>query len=110
MALNIQRGRDHGLPFYNQIRAGKFTLLCVMKLAYGFVPKKNFSEITDNYEVQQKLQAIYGDVDKVEAFVGLLAESKVRLLVMTTEHLSSASNLGETAAAIVREQYLRFPK
>ncbi len=118
-ALDIQRGRDHGIPSYNQLRQ-----------AYGLAPKANFAavvgsrtetfpkdpKLTPGNEINQpasldflaltdingndiplgdpraqtdavnakrrtglaaRLRAIYGTVDRLDAFVGMMAEPHV---------------------------------
>lgn len=118
-AIDIARGRDHGMPSYNQLRR-----------AYGLAPKTSFTAITgeatdafprdpeltpgdeindpdsldflklfdvdgrpielDSDEAEEsavvgvrrttvasRLKAIYGSVDKLDAFTGLLAERHV---------------------------------
>ncbi len=62
-SLNIQRGRDHGLPDYNSIRA-----------AYGLPKFTSFAQITADPAVQAGLQSLYGDVNKIDAWVGALSE------------------------------------
>jgi hypothetical protein len=62
-SLNMQRGRDHGLADYNSIRA-----------AYGLPKVTSFDQITRNVELQAKLQSLYGNVNNVDAWVGMLAE------------------------------------
>ena len=66
-ALNIQRGRDHGLPSYNVLRG-----------AYGLPQVTSFTEITRDSALQEKLANLYGSVDAVDAWVGALAEDHVR--------------------------------
>lgn len=63
VAMNIQRGRDHALPSYNEV-CSKF----------GIPKAKSFSDISSNSEVQSNLATAYGTVDKVEAWPGMLAE------------------------------------
>lgn len=66
VALNIQRGRDHGLPSYNKAR-----------MAYGLAPVTSFEDITDNVQVQEKLKKAYNNrVDLIDAFIGGLAERR----------------------------------
>ncbi len=65
-ALNIQRGRDHGIPDYNAVRE-----------AYGLNRVRDFSEITRDAGVQSKLQSLYGSVDNIDSWVGALAEDHV---------------------------------
>jgi len=115
-AMDIARGRDHGMPSYNELRR-----------AYGLPPKKTFEEITGETDVDRdnsgsthgiddpasleyqslqdvfgesltpgseeaddetvtgvrrttlasRLEAIYGSVDNLDAFVGMLAEYHV---------------------------------
>ncbi|TMM07296.1 MAG: peroxidase [Actinobacteria bacterium] len=112
-AIDIQRGRDHGMPSYNELRR-----------AYGLPPKRSFTAITgeatgrlplgisidDPHSLDfvrlrdadgnivplgsnnaredavvgirrttlaARLKAIYGSVDKLDAFVGMLAERHV---------------------------------
>lgn len=67
VAMNLQRGRDHGLPPYNILR-GRF----------GRGGRaKNFREVTKNRNVQSALQTVYGSVDKIDAWIGLMAEDHV---------------------------------
>jgi peroxidase len=116
-ALDVQRGRDHGMPSYNDLRR-----------AYGLEPARSFTEITgestDSFPsdpeidandpmddpsildfvrleddegnpieagsddgavvgvrrttLAARLKASYGNVDEVDAFVGMLAEPHVQ--------------------------------
>lgn len=84
-SLNIQRGRDHGLPSYNQARD-----------ELGLPVRTSFAEITSDVNRQQALSTAYGgDVDKIDLWVGGLSE----------DHLSLAL-VGETFHAIIRSQFL----
>ena len=65
--LNIQRGRDHGLPSYNTIR-----------VAYGLSPALTFADITKNRDLQKRLASAYGTVEKVDPWIGGLAEDHHR--------------------------------
>ncbi|HEX8203744.1 MAG TPA: peroxidase family protein, partial [Isosphaeraceae bacterium] len=65
-ALNIQRGRDHGLADYNTTR-----------VAYGLPRVTSFAQISSNPAVQAALQSLYGSVDNVDLWVGGLAEDHV---------------------------------
>jgi peroxidase len=66
-ALNIQRGRDHGLADYNSVRA-----------AYGLPRVTSFDQITSDPELQAKLESTYGSVDNIDMWIGGLAEDHVR--------------------------------
>lgn len=66
-ALNIQRGRDHGLPSYNAARE-----------KYGFKSVDTFEEISSNPEVIQRLKEAYETVDDIDLWVGGLAEDHVK--------------------------------
>ena len=119
-AIDIERGRDHGMPSYNDLRR-----------AYGLAPKQSFTQITGEstesfpsdpeltpgseindpnsldfralFDIDGKpialgseeaetsavrgvrrttlaarLKAIYGSVDKLDAFVGMVSERHVR--------------------------------
>lgn len=85
-ALNIQRGRDHGLADYNTVRA-----------AYGLPRVKSFAEITPDVSVQQALEQAYGSVDKIDLWVGGLAE----------KHLPGSS-MGATFTKIIVDQFVRL--
>ncbi len=63
VALNIQRGRDHGLPSYNVARA-----------QMGLAPLRRFAQISADPEVQQRLAAVYASPDDIDLWVGGLAE------------------------------------
>ena len=66
VSLNIQRGRDHGLPDYNSVR-----------IAYGLEPVAGFAEITRDAALQAELGAVYGNVHDLDVWVGALAEDPV---------------------------------
>src|SRR5215471_20156291 len=135
-ALDVERGRDHGMPTYNQLRQ-----------AFGLAPKTSFTaitgEATENFPADPlltkgneindinsldfvkltdrngnnipldspdanniatvgvrrttlaaRLKAIYGDVNKVDAFVGLVSEKHV-----------AGSELGELQRAMWTQQF-----
>jgi len=63
-ALNIQRGRDHGLPDYN---TGRQML--------GLQPAASFADITRSVTLQTKLASLYVNPDALDLWVGDLAEA-----------------------------------
>jgi len=69
-ALNIQRGRDHGLPGYNEVR-----------VSYGLAPAQSWDDISSNEEIQARLALAYATVDEVDAWVGALAEDHMSGMV-----------------------------
>lgn len=85
MAMNIQRGRDHGLPGYNRYRT-----LCGLKKA------KDFADLVT--EIHQKklsvLKTLYESIDDVDLFVGGLAENSVE-----------SGLVGPTFACIIAHQF-----
>ena len=66
-SLNIQRGRDHGLPSYNQVREN-----------FGLPAARSFRDIHPDREVQDRLAEVYEDVDAIDLWVGGLCEPHVR--------------------------------
>lgn len=87
VSINIQRGRDHGIPDYNTLRKG-------LGLAY----KTSFEEITSDRNVSEKMKYIYqGDINNIDAFVGGLAEPHV-----------SGGAVGELFATIIADQFYRL--
>ena len=85
-SLNIQRGRDHGLPSYNQVR-----------IDLGLPPVSNFTDISFNGEVQTNLANVYDAVDNIDIWVGGLAE----------DHVPGAL-VGETFHTILIDQFQRL--
>ena len=84
-ALNIQRGRDHGLPDYNTLR-----------VAYELPAVTDFDEISSNLLIQAQLASMYPTVDDIDPWLGMLAE----------DH-SPNSSLGPLAIAIIKDQFQR---
>jgi hypothetical protein len=130
-AIDIQRGRDHGMPSYNALR-----------VAYGLAPKRSFTAITgdrtsrfprslasrDDPRILEfvelrdedgkliepgsdealedavvgtrrttlaaRLRAVYGSVDRLDAFVGMVSERHVR-----------GTEFGELQLAIWKRQF-----
>jgi len=83
VSLNVQRGRDHGLPSYNDARR-----------TMGLTPATAFSDISSDPAMQQRLSEAYATVDMVDAWVGGLAE----------DHQSQAL-LGELNSRVLARQY-----
>ncbi len=65
-ALNIQRGREHGLPSYNQVRQ-----------AYGLSAVTDFAQISSDPFTQSRLAEAYGSVDEIDPWVGGISEDHV---------------------------------
>ena len=82
-ALNIQRGRDHGLPDYNSVR----------KFYTGF-GITSFSQITLDPVKAAALQSLYGNVNNIDLWVGLLAEDRL-----------SGKSVGKTMHAMLKAQF-----
>ena len=85
-SLNLQRGRDHGLPSYNAVRE-----------AFGRDQVTSFDQINPDPEIHTRLSAAYSDVGQVDAWIGLLAEP----------HREGAF-VGETLMRVLRDQFLRL--
>ncbi len=84
-SLNIQRGRDHGLPSYNALR-----------VAYGLSAKTSFAQVSADPTTQSRLSGVYATVDDIDAWVGGLAE----------DHLPGAM-VGELVHAVLEDQFER---
>ena len=82
-ALNIQRGRDHGLDDYNSVR-----------VQLGLDPAESFADISSDLDVQARLEEAYGTVDDIDVWVGALAE----------DHVEGGS-LGELASTVLIDQF-----
>ena len=81
---NIQRGRDHGLNSYNDVRE-----------SIGLKRLNSFEEITSDKEIVGRLKDLYNDdINNVDLYVAGLAEDHV-----------SGSSLGETFREIVKQQF-----
>lgn len=87
-SINIQRGRDHGIPGYNDLRE-----------SFNLARVTSFSEITSDTDVQTKLQTLYIDPEYIDPWIGVLAE----------DHLPSAA-VGPLLASILKYQFERVRK
>ncbi|MEQ9095840.1 MAG: peroxidase family protein [Phycisphaerales bacterium] len=85
-ALNIQRGRDHGLPDFNSVRE-----------AYGLERISNFAGVTSDSEMQAKLASVYADCDQIDPWVGFLVEDT-----------APGAMVGETLKAVLADQFTRL--
>lgn len=63
ISLNLQRGRDMGLPDFNRVRRD-----------FGLPRIRSFSQLTRDPAMQAALQNLYGNVDDIDPFVGFLLE------------------------------------
>ena len=87
MTLNIERGRDHGIPTYNQIRR-----ICGLPVA------RTFDDITDQIPASlvNRMRTVYASVDDIDFFVGGITERPV-----------SDGLLGWTFTCIIGDQFVR---
>uniref|UniRef100_A0AAZ3NR59 Peroxidase n=1 Tax=Oncorhynchus tshawytscha TaxID=74940 RepID=A0AAZ3NR59_ONCTS len=88
-AMNIQRGRDHGIPPYNDYRT-----FCNLTSAQSFDDLRN--EIK-NPQVREKLQRLYGTPLNIDLFPALMAEDLV-----------PGSRLGPTLMCLLAAQFKRL--
>jgi len=84
-ALNIQRGRDHGIPGYNKVRE-----------AYGLKKAERFEDISSNDKVVAGLREAYDSPDQVDAWIGGLCED------------TKYGVVGELIATALNEQFTRI--
>ena len=85
-ALNIQRGRDHGLPSLNDARAG-----------LGMPPVTSFDDPAFREGVGARLAQVYDNPDQIDLWVGLLAEAP-----------QGEGLVGPTQQAILADQFNRL--
>jgi hypothetical protein len=64
-AVDVMRDRERGVPRYNAFR----------KLLH-LKPARSFEDITRNAQWARELREVYGDVDRVDLLVGMLAEDR----------------------------------
>ena len=88
VALNLQRGRDHGLPGYNAFRE-----LCGMKRVTSF---NGFGDLIPK-QIVQRLKLVYKDVDDVDLFIGGISEPSV-----------SGALVGPTFQCLIGDQFKRL--
>ena len=83
-SATVQRARDYGLPYFNDVRA-----------AFGLAPKETWAEITSDTKIAALLESLYNTTDKLDFFVGALAEDHPGL------------HMGETFTAAFENQLMR---
>lgn len=83
VSLNIQRGRERGLADYNSIRQ-----------AFGMDRVTTFAKISSDPILNQKFASVYGDVNRIDPWVGMLAENKL-----------DNALFGPTAMTIIEHQF-----
>lgn len=102
-AINMQRGRDHGLANYNAVRQ-----------SYGMSPVNSFSEVISNPETVQKLADLYGTPDNADLYPILQVEDHVELPPGPVDPKipevmrDGKSMLGPTTMTILGEQAVRL--
>ncbi len=82
-AININRGRDRGLPDFNTVRA-----------FYGLTPYSYFQQFTPDAAIFTRLLSLYVDINNVDPWVGFLAEKP-----------KPGSLFGETLLAAMTRQF-----
>jgi len=85
-ALNIQRGRDHGIADYNMLRT-----------SYGLTPVQTFADISSDTDVASRLEMLYNNVNDIDPWIGALAE----------DHLAGAA-VGELIATALADQFVQL--
>ncbi len=86
VSLNIQRGRDHGLPSYNEVRR-----------AVGRRGAVSFDDVSSDAEVRARLARAYSGVEEIDAWLGFLCE----------DHAPGAV-VGPTLGRILGDQFRRL--
>jgi heme peroxidase/type IX secretion system substrate protein len=82
-SMNINRGRERGLPDYNTVRVD-----------IGLPEVESFATLTDNPWLNQIMESVYGDINNLDPWVGFLAE----------DHMSNAL-FGQSVMTIMERQF-----
>ena len=82
-SLNIQRGRDHGLPNYNAVR--KY---------YTGAAATSFLQVTSKPALADSLKKLYGTPDNMDLWIGILAEDHV-----------AGKSVGNTIHQMLKKQF-----
>merc|ERR1712098_658185 len=90
VAVNIQRGRDHGLPGYN-----KYKEICTGEKAKDF---NDLRKVMDAKHIEQ-LKSVYRHVDDIDLYVGGFLEAA-----------HEDSILGPVFKCIIGDQFARIKK
>ncbi|MGE3163555.1 MAG: peroxidase family protein [Planctomycetota bacterium] len=85
-SLNLQRGRDHGLPDLNSLR-----------VSYGLAAHADFASVSSTPSVQAALAATYSSVNDIDPWIGGLCE----------DHVAGAM-VGETLLTVLKDQFERL--
>lgn len=88
VAVNIQRGRDHGIPPYNAWRK-----LCGLPVIHSFEELNNIMDP----DAAAKIASLYDSVDDIDFFVGGNSEYHIKGAIV-----------GPTFACIIAEQFRRL--
>ncbi|XP_069810187.1 peroxidasin homolog isoform X1 [Dendropsophus ebraccatus] len=88
-AINVQRGRDHGIPPYNDYR-----VFCNLTSAQDF---EDFKDEIKNQDIREKLRSLYGTPKNVDLFPALIVEDLV-----------PGSRLGPTLMCLLVTQFRRL--
>ena len=84
-SINIQRGRDLGLPSYNDMRE-----------VMGLARVTSFADITSDSAAQADLFNAYGSVDEIDLWVGGLSEDAIS---------TNGAQLGPLFDALIKRQF-----
>ncbi|KAK4015956.1 hypothetical protein OUZ56_030921 [Daphnia magna] len=90
VSLNIQRGRDHGIPGYNAYRS-----IC------GLSTANNFNDLCDLIpsSIVDRFERLYESVDDIDLFIGSISE-----------RLAKGAVVGPTFQCLIGEQFLRLKR
>ncbi|HEY4284257.1 MAG TPA: peroxidase family protein [Chthoniobacterales bacterium] len=84
-SLNLQRGRDHGLPDYNSVRG-----------TLGLRELNGFNDPALERLAASRLASVYGNINDVDCWIGALAEIHV-----------PGAMVGETIFTVLKDQFER---
>lgn len=103
-AVNIQRGRDHGIQSYNSYRE-----ICGMQKALSF---DDLLSTMDDSAVSA-LKNVYAHVDDIDLFPGIMSEQPIKgyinLIINKKNNLLGAL-LGPMLTCLIAEQFQRLKR
>lgn len=82
-SININRGRERGLPDFNTVRAD-----------FGLAPYASFLELNPDTSIANGMEQLYGNINNIDPWVGMLSEG----------HMPDAL-FGETIMEIMKFQF-----